>query len=119
MTAWRWRWIRARHRGSISSGGPSTGSRARGGGEPRAWYLRDLSVAAGPVEEDAAVVVVTAGAEIEGFTPVGETWRLGDGWDPLRVRLLPLWRRVVHREPHGKPDGGDGRILRPGRGGGT
>src|SRR3972149_3970946 len=32
MTAWRWRWIRARHRGSISSGRPSTGSRRAGPG---------------------------------------------------------------------------------------
>jgi len=81
--------------------------------QPLAWYLRDLPVAAGPVEEDAAVVVVTAGAEIEGFTPVGETWRLGDGWYPLRIRLLPLWRWLVYRQPYGKLDGVDAQILVP------
>src|SRR3989304_4336417 len=46
MTAWRWRWIRARHRGSISSGRPSTGSRAaragRAGGGPAARRSRRL-----------------------------------------------------------------------------
>jgi hypothetical protein len=81
--------------------------------QPLAWYLRDLPVAAGPVEEDAAVVVVTAGTEIEGFTPVGETWRLGEGWYPLGIRLLPLWRWLVYREPYGKLDGVDAQILVP------
>jgi hypothetical protein len=79
--------------------------------QPLAWYLRDLPVAAGPVEEDAALVVVTAGTEIEGFTPVGETWRLGEGWYPLGIRLLPLWRWLVYREPYGKLDGVDAQIL--------
>ena len=81
--------------------------------EPLAWYLRDLPVAAGPVEEDAALVVVAAGTKIEGFTPVGEKWRLGEGWYPLRIRLLPLWRWLVYREPYGKLDGVDAQILVP------
>ncbi len=80
--------------------------------QPLAWYLRDLPVAAGPVEEDAAVVV-TAGAEIKGLTPVGETWRLGDGWYPLGIRVLPLWRWLVYRQSYGKLDGVDAQILVP------
>jgi hypothetical protein len=81
--------------------------------EPLAWYLRDLPVAVGPVEADASLVVVAAGIKIEGFTAVGETWRLGEGWYPLRIRLLPLWRWLVYREPYGEPDDVDAQILVP------
>jgi hypothetical protein len=81
--------------------------------EPLAWYLRDLPVAAGPVEAGASLVVVAAGTKIGGFTPVGETWRLGEGWYPRAIRALPLWRWLVYREPYGKPDGVEAQILVP------
>jgi hypothetical protein len=81
--------------------------------EPLAWYLRGLPVATGPVEEDAALVVVTAGTEIEGFTPVGGSWGLGEGWYPRAIRVLPLWRWLVYREPYGKLDTVDAQILVP------
>jgi hypothetical protein len=44
---------------------------------------------------------------------VGETWRLGEGWYPLGIRLLPLWRWLVYREPYDKLDGVDAQILVP------
>ena len=81
--------------------------------EPLAWYLRDLPVAAGPVESDAALVIVTAGTDIGGFTVTGETWRLGEGWYPRGMRPLPLWRWLVYREPYGKLDSVDAQILVP------
>ena len=60
---------------------------------------------------DASLVVVAAGTKIGGFTPVGETWRLSEGWYPLRIRLLPLWRWLVYREPYGKLDSVEAQRL--------
>lgn len=81
--------------------------------QPLAWYLRDLPVTFAPPGEEAGAVVVHAGQEVEGFTPLGEGWRLGEGWYPVKLDPLPLWRWLVYRESFGNLDGVDAQILVP------
>jgi predicted membrane-bound mannosyltransferase len=69
--------------------------------EPLAWYLRDLPVAFGAPDTDAAAAVVPLGAEVPGFTTAGGTWRLAEGWYPTDLKPLPLWRWLVLRERYG------------------
>ncbi len=69
--------------------------------EPLAWYLRDVTVTFADPEDDASAVVVPAGREVDGFTTASEVWRLGEGWYPTDLELLPLWRWLVFREPYG------------------
>jgi hypothetical protein len=72
--------------------------------QPLSWYLRDLPVAFAAPEDTAGAVVVPAGSKVEGFTRAGEVWRLGEGWYPSDLDLLPLWRWLVEREPYGNLD---------------
>jgi 4-amino-4-deoxy-L-arabinose transferase-like glycosyltransferase len=81
--------------------------------EPLAWPLRDLAVTFAVQTEDAAAVVVPAGREVEGFTPLGEPWRVGEGWYPPDLDLLRLWRWLVYREAYGNLDSVDAQILVP------
>lgn len=81
--------------------------------EPLAWYLRDLAVTFARPGEEASAVVVLAGQEVEGFTSLGEAWRLGEGWYPADLEPLPLWRWLVYRESYGNLDGVDAQILVP------
>jgi len=81
--------------------------------EPLAWELRDVAVTFAPPAEDAGAVVVQAEREVEGFTPLGEPWRLGEGWYPAELDLLPLWRWLVYRESYGSVDNVDAQILVP------
>ncbi|MFQ5880220.1 MAG: glycosyltransferase family 39 protein [Dehalococcoidia bacterium] len=81
--------------------------------EPLAWYLRDLPVTFARPGEEASALVVLAGQEVEGFTPLGEAWRLGQGWYPADLDPLPLWRWLVYRESYGSLDGVDAQILVP------
>jgi hypothetical protein len=69
--------------------------------EPLAWYLRDVTVTFAEPEDDASAVLVPAGREVEGFTTASEVWRLGGGWYPTDLDLLPLWRWLVFREAYG------------------
>jgi hypothetical protein len=69
--------------------------------EPLAWYLRDVTVTFAEPEDDASAVVVPAGREVDGFTTASEVWRLGGGWYPTDLDLLPLWRWLVFREAYG------------------
>jgi hypothetical protein len=81
--------------------------------EPLAWELRDLAVTFAPPVEEAGAVVVPAGREVEGFTPVAQPWRLGEGWYPADLRPLRLWRWLVYREPYGNVDSVNAEILVP------
>lgn len=81
--------------------------------EPLAWYLRDLAVTFARPGEEASAVVVLAGQEVEGFTSLGDAWRLGEGWYPADLEPLPLWRWLVYRESYGNLDGVDAQILVP------
>ena len=69
--------------------------------EPLAWYLRDVAVTFAEPEDDASAVVVPAGREVDGFTTASEVWRLGGGWYPTHLDILPLWRWLVFREAYG------------------
>ena len=69
--------------------------------EPLAWYLRDVTVTFAKPEDDASAVIVPAGREVDGFKAASEVWRLGGGWYPTDLDLLPLWRWLVFREPYG------------------
>lgn len=69
--------------------------------EPLAWYLRDVPVTFARPAQVAGAVVVPAGSEVEGFTLVGEAWRLGEGWYPAELDALSLWRWFVEREAYG------------------
>ncbi len=80
---------------------------------PLAWHLRDLDVTFAGSAEDAGAVVVPGGREVEGFTPLGEPWRLGEGWYPDDADLLGLWRWLVYREPYGNLEDVDAQILVP------
>ncbi len=82
-------------------------------GEPLAWYLRDADVTFAPPSEGAGALVRPAGLGFEGFTPLGEPWRLGEGWYPVDLKALPLWRWLVFREPYGNLDTLDAEILVP------
>jgi FtsH-binding integral membrane protein len=81
--------------------------------EPLAWELRDLAVTFAEAAEDAGALVVPGGQEVEGFTPLAEPWRLGEGWYPPDLDPLRLWRWLVYREPYGNLDGVDAQILVP------
>jgi 4-amino-4-deoxy-L-arabinose transferase-like glycosyltransferase len=81
--------------------------------EPLAWELRDIAVIFAEAAEDAGAVVVPGGQEVEGFTPLAEPWRLGEGWYPPDLDTLRLWRWFVYREPYGNLDGVDAQILVP------
>ena len=84
--------------------------------EPLAWYLRDVAVTFAEPEEEASAVVVAADLNVEGFTPAGESWRLGEGWYPTDLDALPLWRWLVFREAYGNLDSMEiveARILVP------
>jgi hypothetical protein len=69
--------------------------------EPLSWYLRDLPVAFGQPDADAAAAVVPLGTEVPGFTASGEPWRLAEGWYPTDIEPLPLWRWLLFREQYG------------------
>jgi hypothetical protein len=75
--------------------------------------LRDLAVTFAESPEGAGAVVVRADREMEGFTPLGEPWRLGEGWYPDDLDALRLWRWLVYREPYGNLDSVDAQILVP------
>ena len=47
--------------------------------EPLAWRLRDIAVTFAESAEDAGAVVVPEGQELDGFSLLGESWRLGEG----------------------------------------
>jgi hypothetical protein len=81
--------------------------------EPLAWHLRDSAVMFGDLAEDAGVVVVPMGQEVQGFTRLGEPWRLGAGWYPDDLDPLPLWRWLVYRESYGSLDSVEAEILVP------
>jgi hypothetical protein len=81
--------------------------------EPLAWHLRDSAVTFGELPDDAGAVVVRAEREMESFTPLGEPWRLGEGWYPHDLDALPLWRWLVYREPYGNLESVDAQILVP------
>ncbi|MCH7999842.1 MAG: glycosyltransferase family 39 protein [Chloroflexi bacterium] len=68
---------------------------------PLAWYLRDVTVTFAEPEDDASAVVVPVGREVDGFTTASEVWRLGGGWYPTDLDILPLWRWLVFREAYG------------------
>ncbi len=71
---------------------------------PLAWYLRDVAVTFAEPEDDASAVIVPAGREVDGFTTASEVWRLGGGWYPTDLDVLPLWRWLVFREAYGNLD---------------
>jgi 4-amino-4-deoxy-L-arabinose transferase-like glycosyltransferase len=81
--------------------------------EPLAWQLRDVPLTFGVPAEDAGAIIVPAGREVDGFTPLGEPWRVGEGWYPPDLDLLRLWRWLVYREPYGNLDRVDAQILVP------
>ncbi len=69
--------------------------------EPLAWYLRDMAVTFDAPSAEAGLVVVRGGTDVEGFTPTGGEWLLGEGWYPTDIDPLPLWRWLVYREAYG------------------
>ncbi len=84
--------------------------------EPLAWYLRDVTVTFAEPDDVAGAVVVPVGREVDGFTTSGEAWRLGKGWYPADLDLLPLWRWLVFREAYGNlssMENVDAQILVP------
>jgi 4-amino-4-deoxy-L-arabinose transferase-like glycosyltransferase len=81
--------------------------------EPLAWELRDLPVEFGLPDGEVGAMVVPAGLEPDGFTPLGEEWRIGEGWYPEWLSWRPLWRWQLYREPYGRVDSVDVRILVP------
>ena len=82
-------------------------------GQPLSWYLRELPVTFASPSEEASAVVVPADEEVDGFVPLGEAWRLGQGWYPADFDLLSLWRWLVYRESYGNLDPVDAQILVP------
>jgi hypothetical protein len=72
---------------------------------PLAWYLRDVTITFAEPADDASAVVVPAGREVDGFTAASEVWRLGGGWYPTELDVLPLWRWLVFREAYGNLNG--------------
>ncbi len=81
--------------------------------QPLAWYLRDLPVTFASPSDEASAVVVAADEEVEGFTPLGKEWRLGQGWYPADLEMLRLWRWLIYRESYGNLDPMNAQILVP------
>jgi 4-amino-4-deoxy-L-arabinose transferase-like glycosyltransferase len=81
--------------------------------EPLAWHLRDLAVTFAESPEGASALVVRGERQVEGFTPLGEPWRLGEGWYPNDLDALRLWRWLVNRESYGNLESVDAQILVP------
>lgn len=80
---------------------------------PLAWHLRDEPVEFGLPEGEVAAIVVPAERQPAGFTPLGEPWRLGEGWYPEELAWRSLWRWLVYREPYGRVESVDAQILVP------
>lgn len=69
--------------------------------EELGWTLRESPVVFGDPVEGSAAVVVPVGAAPAGFAPLGESWRVAEGWYPESLlRPRSLWRWLLFREPY-------------------
>lgn len=80
---------------------------------PLAWYLRDLPVSLSPVGDQAGAAIVPAGRAVEGFTELGDPWRLAEGWYAVDLQGRPLWRWLLYREPYSEETIVGAQILVP------
>ena len=86
----------------------------RGLSEALLWPLRDSPVVLGDPTTDASAVIARADQTPPGFEPLGDPWRLAQGWYPQALlHPLSLWRWLVFREPYGGVDSIDVRIYVP------
>ncbi len=81
--------------------------------EVLAWPLRESGFAFAATFEGASAVVAPADVPPLGFVPLGEPWRLAEGWYPYDLDFLPLWRWLVYRSAYGRLDAVDVRIYVP------
>ncbi len=93
----------------------------RGGGvvvdealdETLAWPLRDSGLPFTDAFDGASAVVAPTDVPPLGFVPLGDAWRLAEGWYPHDMDPLPLWRWLVYRTAYGRLDTVDVRIYVP------
>ncbi len=79
-----------------------------------AWPLRDSPVVFGGDTKGASVVVAPADQTPAGFIPLGDAWRVAQGWYPQELlHPLAFWRWLAFREPYGSLDTVDVRIYVP------
>jgi hypothetical protein len=77
------------------------------------WPLRDSPAIFDGDAAGASAIVVPADQVPSGFFPLGEPWRLAEGWYPQDIDLLRLWRWLVLRRPYGTLETTDVRIYVP------
>jgi len=83
-------------------------------GESLVWPLRDAPLVTGDPTKSASAVIARADQTPAGFEPLGDAWRLAEGWYPQALlHPLSLWRWLVFREPYGSVDSIDVRIYVP------
>jgi len=80
---------------------------------PLAWPLRDSTAVFRPGAEGASAFVTFADRSPAGFSPLGGTWRLVEGWYPRDIDPLLLWRWLVYRRPYGNLHSIEVRIFVP------
>ncbi|MBI2912649.1 MAG: glycosyltransferase family 39 protein [Chloroflexi bacterium] len=83
-------------------------------GEALLWPLRDSPVVLGDPTASASAVIARADQTPAGFEPLGDPWRLAEGWYPQALlHPLSMWRWKVFRDPYGSVDSIDVRFYVP------
>jgi len=78
------------------------------------WALRNSPVVFRDSAEGSGALVLPAGPAPPGFVPLGEAWRVAEGWYPEGLlRPRSMWRWLVFREPYYGREGVDVRIYVP------
>ncbi len=78
-----------------------------------AWHLRDSGVVLEDPPAGSLIVTEAGRAAPPGFTPLGGSWRVAEGWIPPNFDLLPAWRWLVEREQYGNLSTIEVQILVP------
>jgi hypothetical protein len=76
------------------------------------WQLRDSLTLDEP--PPGSLVISPAGEDAPpGLAPLGDPWRVAEGWVPRSLDLLGGWRWLAEREPYGNLSTMDAQILVP------
>ena len=65
------------------------------------WTLRDSDVVFGDALTGSGALVLPAGETPSGFAPLGDVWRIAEGWYPESIlRPRSMWRWLLYRQPY-------------------
>jgi hypothetical protein len=75
------------------------------------WHLRHSRVMFGDPPAGSPFVVAVGVEAPPGLQPLGDPWRLAEGWAPSDLDPLPAWRWFAYRQPYGNLSVVDVQIL--------